>query len=86
MARKKQELDDADPVLLSGVKRAEKQEDTRSTIAIGFVIGYAVVVALLMTLTAFKLMDGTTVKDFLLAIGSPLGFIIGFYFKNSGRD
>lgn len=85
MARK-QSLEEVDAVTLSGVKRAEKQEDTRSTIAIGFVIGYAVVVAILILLSAFGKMDSNTVKDFLLAIGSPLGFIIGFYFKNSGRD
>ena len=85
MARK-QTLDDADPVTLSGVKRAEKQEDTRSTIAIGFVIGYAIVVAILIILSAFDRMDSNTVKDFLLAIGSPLGFIIGFYFKSSSTE
>lgn len=80
MARK-QTLEDVDAVTLSGVKRAEKQEDTRSVIAIGFVIGYAVVIAVLIILSAFRLIDTNTVKDFLLAIGSPLGFIIGFYFK-----
>ena len=80
MARK-QTLEDVDAVTLSGVKRAEKQEDTRSVIAIGFVIGYAVVISVLITLSAFHLIDTNTVKDFLLAIGSPLGFIIGFYFK-----
>jgi hypothetical protein len=80
MARK-QTLEDVDAVTLSGVKRAEKQEDTRSVIAIGFVIGYAVVIVVLIILSSFKLMDSDVVKDFLLAIGSPLGFIIGFYFK-----
>ena len=86
MARKQsQSLEEVDAVTLSGVKRAEKQEDTRSTIAIGFVIGYAVIVAILITLCAFRRLDGNTVKDFLLAIGSPLGFIIGFYFKTSDR-
>lgn len=81
MARR-QTLDDADAVTLSGVKRAEKQEDTRSVIAIGFVIGYAVIIVVLIGLAAVKLLDGNLVKDFLLAIGSPLGFIIGFYFKS----
>lgn len=85
MARK-QSLEEVDAVTLSGVKRAEKQEDTRSTIAIGFVIGYAVVVGLLIILSAFKKLDSNTTKDFLLSIGSPLGFIIGFYFKSSGHD
>lgn len=36
MARK-QAVEEVDAVTLSGVKRAEKQEDTRSVIAIGFV-------------------------------------------------
>lgn len=80
MARK-QLLDEVDAATLSGVKRAEKQEDTRSVIAIGFVIGYALVVVVLIALSAFKLIGSDIVKDFLLAIGSPLGFIIGFYFK-----
>jgi hypothetical protein len=82
MARK-QALEEVDVLTVSSVKRAEQQEDTRSKIAIGFVIGYAGVVAVLIFLAAFKRIDGNTTKDFLLAIGSPLGFIIGFYFKNS---
>jgi len=86
MARKQQSLEEVDAVTLSGVKRAEKQEDTRSTIAIGFVIGYAIVVGILIILSAFGRMDSNTVKDFLLAIGSPLGFIIGFYFKSGGKE
>lgn len=82
---RKQDVDAVDAVTLSGVKRAEKQEDTRSVIAIGFVIGYAVVVSILIILSSFKLMGSDVVKDFLLAIGSPLGFIIGFYFKADNK-
>lgn len=80
MARK-QAVEEVDAVTLSGVRRAEKQEDTRSTIAIGFVVGYGVVVLALILLSSFRLIEDNVVKDFLLAIGSPLGFIIGFYFK-----
>jgi hypothetical protein len=81
MARKQQTVEEVDVVTLSGVRRAEKQEDTRSTIAIGFVVGYAVIVLVLIILCAAKTLDDNTAKDFLLAIGTPLGFIIGFYFK-----
>lgn len=78
---RKQAVEEVDAVTLSGVKRAEKQEDTRSTIAIGFVIGYGLIVILLIILCSIKALDSNSAKDFLLAIGSPLGFIIGFYFK-----
>lgn len=80
MARK-QFLEEVDAVTLSGVKRAEKQEDTRSKIAISFVMGYGFIIVVLIGLCAWGKLDSNTVKDFLLAIGSPLGFIIGFYFK-----
>ena len=78
---RKQSLEEVDAVTLSGVKRAEKQEDTRSAIAISFVVGYGIVVVVLIILSSFKLINSDNTKDFLLAIGSPLGFIIGFYFK-----
>ena len=69
----------------SQIKRAEKQEDTRSFIANVFVIGYLIAVAVLILLATFADLSSDNVKDFLLAIGSPLGFIIGFYFKSSSE-
>ena len=62
--------------------QAEKQENTRSYIALGFVGGYLAIVVLLIILTAYKKLDENTAKDYLIAIGTQLGFIIGFYFKN----
>ena len=70
----------------SAIRRAEKREDTRSQIAVFYIGGYlAVLVILLLAVTFFKL-DADISKDFLLAIGSPLGFIIGFYFKSNEKE
>jgi hypothetical protein len=78
-------LEGIDPATMSGLKRAEKQEDTRSRIAIFFVGGYLLIVLILVTLSTFAHLGSDTVKDYLLAVGSPLGFIIGFYFKSSEK-
>lgn len=85
MARK-QSLEDVDAVTLSGVKRAEKQENTRSIIALVFVIGYLALLLILIILSTFKKLPSDAAKDYLLAVGSPLGFIIGFYFKTTSND
>lgn len=69
----------------SSIRRLEKQEDTRSRIANIFVCGYLAVLGLLILLSAFHKMTTDSTKDFLLAVGSPLGFIIGFYFKSSEK-
>jgi ABC-type multidrug transport system permease subunit len=80
---RKQSLEEVDAVTLSGVKRAEKQEGTRSLIASIFVAGYFVILILLISLSAAHKLEGNVSQNYLLAIGSPLGFIIGFYFKSS---
>lgn len=67
----------------SQIKRAEKQEDTRSRIANVFIYGYLLLLLVLILLSAFGKLAQDSAKDYLLAIGSPLGFIIGFYFKSS---
>lgn len=63
--------------------QTEKQEQTRSWIALGFVGGYLAVFIVLIVLAATGFLSNTETQTFLLAIGSPLGFIIGFYFKSS---
>jgi len=67
---------------ISVLRLAEKQEDTRTRIAVFFVAGYLLLILLLIILSTFFALPADNVKDFLLAIGSPLGFIIGFYFKS----
>lgn len=74
MARKT--LDSLSPIHRSKIKRAEKQEDTRSLIANIFVIGYLIVIVGLIILSTFFKLGSESAKDYLLAIGSPLGFII----------
>lgn len=81
----KKTVDNLSPIDQSQIKRAEKQEDTRSLIANIFVIGYLVIIASLIMLSTFKQLPSDTAKDYLLAVGSPLGFIIGFYFKSSDK-
>jgi len=83
MAKKTVEF--LNPVDQSQIKRAEKQEDTRSLIANIFVIGYLLILITLIILSTFFDLTSETVKDYLLAVGSPLGFIIGFYFKSSEK-
>jgi hypothetical protein len=85
MAKKSTTVENLSALDQSQIKRAEKQEDTRSRIANIFVIGYLLVLALLIGLTAWGKLSADSAKDYLLAIGSPLGFIIGFYFKSSEK-
>jgi hypothetical protein len=65
---------------------AKKQEDTRSTISMIFIIAYFVIIATLIIFTTFFQLKAEAAKDYLLAIGSPLGFIIGYYFKSDSKD
>ena len=70
----------------STLTQGPAMEKTRKVIAIGFVIGYLVIIAVLIVFTTFFNLKSDTAKDYLLAIGSPLGFIIGFYFKAQDKD
>lgn len=75
-------LQEANPQEDEAVYRlAQKQEDTRTRIAQYFVGGYLLIIILLIVLATFFKLDSEQAKDYLLAISSPLGFIIGFYFK-----
>lgn len=83
MAKKTVEF--LNPTDQSQIKRAEKQEDTRSLIANIFVGGYLIILVLLIILSTLGKLKSDNAKDYLLAVGSPLGFIIGFYFKSSDK-
>jgi len=80
MAR--ESLDEFEPAEEPTLKIAEKQESTRSGIAVIFIVAYLIIVLVLVFFTTFFGLKPDSVKDFLLAIGSPLGFIIGYYFKS----
>lgn len=87
MAKKTEKsIDFISPVEQSAITRKEKQEETRSKIALYFIYGYLIVIAGLITLTTFYKLMPETAKDYLLTISSPLGFIIGYYFKGQGDE
>ena len=79
-----------DEVGLSTIRRAEKREGTRSSIALFYVIGYLVIIAGVLVMSAFKNYTISDNKDMLLAISGilsgPLGFIIGYYFKTANKE
>ena len=56
---------------------------TRNLIALVFIVSYLALLIILITLSAFFGLSEQAAKDYLLAIGTPLGFIIGFYFKST---
>lgn len=85
-----QRIDDfPDAVGLSGIRRAEKREGTRSSIALFYVIGYLLIITIIIIIAAWKNFTVNDNKDMLLAISGilsgPLGFIIGYYFKASNE-
>ena len=79
-----------DEVGLSTIRRAEKREGTRSSIALFYVIGYLVIIAGVLIMAAVKNYTINDNKDMLLAISGilsgPLGFIIGYYFKVANKE
>lgn len=83
-------LEDAPVDLLSALSRAEKREDTRSKIALYYVIGFLVVIGLALFLFWAKNLEVSDLRDLLLALSGimsgPLGFIIGYYFKSHANE
>lgn len=79
-----------DEVGLSGIRRAEKREGTRSSIALFYVIGYLAIIAFVLCIATWKNFVISDYKDMLLAVSGilsgPLGFIIGYYFKASNKE
>ncbi|MDE2016029.1 MAG: hypothetical protein KGI72_05900 [Patescibacteria group bacterium] len=88
MAKTKSSELEADPQLgeRSQINRAEKREDTRSKIALYYVIGYLFLVLSTLFLFWVRSLAVNDLRDLLLALSGilsgPLGFIIGYYFKS----
>ncbi len=59
-----------------------QREDTRSSIAKISIAGYLAIVFCLIAAATFTKLPADVAKDYLLAVGSPLGFVIGYYFKS----
>lgn len=83
-------LEATPPDMLSGLKRAEKREDTRSKIALYYVLGFLFLIFLAVVVFAFRSLTVNDLRDLLLALSDilsgPLGFIIGYYFKSHSKD
>lgn len=81
-----QVLEEAPLDVRSAVARAEKREDTRSKIALYYVIGFLLLVIYALSLFWIKDLQVDDLRDLLLALSGilsgPLGFIIGYYFKS----
>lgn len=86
MKRRTQVIETLDPAKKSAITAAEKTENTRNLIALVFIISYLALLIFLIILSAFYGLKEQTAKDYLLAIGTPLGFIIGYYFKTTSKS
>jgi hypothetical protein len=92
MAKEKiQVLEDAPPLeISSAVKRAEKREDTRSKIALYYVLGFLGIVCICFIVAGIEKFDVNDTRDLLVSVSGilsgPLGFIIGYYFKSHSKD
>ncbi len=79
-------LETLSPARKSAMTLAERTGNTRNLIALIFILSYLGLLLLLIILSSFFSLNEQAAKDYLLAIGTPLGFIIGFYFKTTSRD
>ena len=86
MIKKSQVFDTLSPARESAISNAAKTENTRNLIALVFIVSYLALLVFLIVLSAFFNLSADSAKDYLLAIGTPLGFIIGYYFKTTGRN
>jgi len=70
----------------SALSRAEKREDTRSKIALYYVVGFLFLILGALLLFWVRQLAVNDLRDLLLALSGilsgPLGFIIGYYFKS----
>jgi hypothetical protein len=76
-------IESAQPEVGDTPSYVDRREDTRTIIAKVFVFSYLVLILILILLTSFAKLPQDAAKDYLLAISSPLGFVIGFYFKST---
>lgn len=81
-----QVLEEAPPDVRSFLARAEKREDTRSKIALYYVVGFLFLMLAALFLFWIRALPVNDLRDLLLALSGilsgPLGFIIGYYFKS----
>lgn len=77
-------------LLTSKEQRAGKRESVRSQIALYYIIGFLLIIALGLTIGWCRNFEIKDYKDMMIAISGilsgPLGFIIGFYFKDNTEN
>ena len=82
--------DDPSVERMSAVYRAEKREDTRSRIALYYVLGFLFSILICFVIAGFQKLTVSDTRDLIVSVSSvlsgPLGFIIGFYFKTSNNE
>lgn len=88
------ELDQVSAPSETAFKVREQRERTRSKIALYYVMGFMVIVALAMICSFILLSNNklnfenltNTLVTISGILSGPLGFIIGYYFKAEGND
>ena len=79
-------LESAPIDVVSTLKRAEKREDTRSKIALYYVLGFLFMILVCFIVAGIEKFNVNDTRDLLVSISGilsgPLGFIIGYYFKS----
>ena len=92
MTKKAPDVLESAPIdVVSTLKRAEKREDTRSKIALYYVMGFLFIILVCFIVAGIEKFDVNDTRDLLVSVSGilsgPLGFIIGYYFKvSSDRD
>lgn len=73
--------------LITTEQRKGKRENVRSQIALNFILGFFLIIFMAMCIGWYFEFKTQEFKDMLVSIsgilGGPLGFIIGFYFKDT---
>ncbi len=76
--------------LITKEQRKGKRENVRSQIALNFILGFFLILFMAMCIGWYFSFTTEQFKDMLVTIsgilGGPLGFIIGFYFKDTTNE
>ena len=71
-------------------QRAGKRESVRSQIALYYIIGFFSIIVIGLIIGLIRNFDIKDYKDIMIAISGilsgPLGFIVGFYFKDNSDN
>lgn len=90
MKKALQVINEAPLELKSSLTRAEKREDTRSKIALYYVMGFLFVICICFIVAGIENFNVNDTRDLLVSVSGilsgPLGFIIGYYFKSHSKD